>query len=406
VDLQRANKAADAEKSFERAVDLNTNNIPAAVNLEFNRTRSGKGQNEVSRPKDVFGQYRSWDQILYDNGPFDVPELLYAQGHTWLQQFLVRQACDAFHRSSELAPTNTAPKMALASALIRGKWLDEAEKEVAALNQETNRTTAGQKLELISMEAAIHFARQDTNRAEATLLAAMEKYPRALTFFESLNEMYRASGQWDKALELLNREVSMMPTNVSLLMQRADLALNVGDTNTTSKDLETVLKIDPGNVDASMFQAFMAIEQKDYPKALKAVDGVLERDPKNVQALTYRGTVLMETKQDEKAIEAFTKALKIQPNITPAIQNRAIVNLRAGHLSAAKDDYETLLGAYPKAHQIYYGLAEIALKKKDNAEAIKNYEQYLKYGPTNVIGEAAEERKTVEARVKELKANK
>jgi hypothetical protein len=64
------------------------------------------------------------------------------------------------------------------------------------------------------------------------------------------------------------------------------------------------------------------------------------------------------------------------------------------------------LNAYPKSHQLYYGLAEIASKKKNSDEAIKNYELYLKYGPTNVIGEAAEERKMVETRVKELKGNK
>jgi len=257
---------------------------------------------------------------LYDNGPFDVPDLLFAQGQVWLQQYLIRQACDSFERSSELVPTNSAPKMALASGLIRGKWLDEAEKVVAGLNQETNQTTGGQKLELISMEAAIHFARQDTNRAEATLRGAMQKYPQALTFYDSLNELYRASGQWAKALELMNREVSMMPTNLPLRMQRADVAFNAGDTNTTLTDLETVLKIDPGNVDAAMFQAFIAIQQKEYAKALKAVDGILERDPKNVQALTYKGTILMEMKDDEKAIEAFNKAVKIEPHNGVAIQ--------------------------------------------------------------------------------------
>jgi tetratricopeptide (TPR) repeat protein len=164
--------------------------------------------------------------------------------------------------------------------------------------------------------------------------------------------------------------------------------------------------MDPGNVDAAMFQVFIAIQQKDYTKALKIVDGIIERDPKNVQALTYKGTILMEMKDDEKAIEAFNKALKIEPNNGTAIQNRAIANLRAGHLNAAQDDYEKLVAAYPKSYPLYYGLGEIAAKKKNSDEAIKNYELYLKYGPTNVIGEAAEERKSVEARLKELKGNK
>ena len=65
-----------------------------------------------------------------------------------------------------------------------------------------------------------------------------------------------------------------------------------------------------------------------------------------------------------------------------------------------------LLREYPKSHQVYYGLAEVAAKKKDNQEALKNYELYLEYAPTNAVGEAEQERKTVEARIKELKAGK
>jgi tetratricopeptide (TPR) repeat protein len=404
VDLQKANNFADAQKSFERAVDLNTNNIPARLNLDFNLVHTGKAEKPQSQNADLFGQYRSWDQILSDNGPFDEPQLLYGQAHTFMQQYLLRQACDLFKRSSELAPTNATPKISLASALIRGKWLDEADKVITALNRATNQTTLSQKMDLIAMEAAIHFGRQDTNRAEQTLRAAMEKYPRAFSFYDSLNELYRASGQWNKALELMNREVSMMPTNVSLRMQRADVALAAGDTNTAIADLNEVLRIDPNNVDASLFQAFVVIQQKDHAKALKIVDGLLERNEKNVQALTYKGAILMEMNQDEKAIEAFNKALKLDPNNGAAIQNRAILNLRAGHLDAAKEDYERLSSASPKSHQFLYGLAEIAYKKKDNDEAIRNYELYLKYAPTNVVGDAAAERKTVETRLKELKS--
>jgi tetratricopeptide (TPR) repeat protein len=184
------------------------------------------------------------------------------------------------------------------------------------------------------------------------------------------------------------------------------LAFNVGNTNTALKDLEEVLKLDPSNSDATMFLAFIAIQQKDFAKASRLVDGILEKSPNNAQALSYRGIIYMEVKVDEKSIEAFTKSLKVEPNNVATIRNRAIVNLRAGHLKAAKEDYETLQKYYPRWHVVYYGLGEIAAKNKDNDEALANYESYLKYAPTNAVGEAAEERKTVEARLKELRGNK
>ena len=406
VDLQRANKFEDAAGHFEQALSLNTNNLPAMQNLEFNRRRSAGDKTAQKAPEDFLGQFRTLDQVLSENGPFDTPEYVFVQGHTFLQQLLVRQACDLFKRSSELAPTNSAPKMALVSALIHGKWLDEAHGVVTELQAATNTTSRAQKLELISMEAAIYFGRKETNRAEETLRAAIERYPKETSFLESLNEMYRASGQWDKAVDMVSRQISMAPTNVMLRITRADLALNGGDTNSALADLDAILKLDPNNVDAILFQAFIAINQKDLAKALTLVDRALERNDKLPQALTYKGIIQMEKKEDEKAIEAFNKALKIDPGNLVTIRNRAIVNLRAGKLNNAKEDYEMLQRAYPKSHQVYYGLADVAAKKNDNDEALKNYELYLKYAPTNAVGEAAEERKTVEGKLKEMQLKK
>ena len=56
---------------------------------------------------------------------------------------------------------------------------------------------------------------------------------------------------------------------------------------------------------------------------------------------------------------------------------------------------------YPESYQIYFGLAEIALRSKDTNAAIQNYEAYL----TNAVPNAPET-KTVETRLKELKGIK
>ena len=81
-----------------------------------------------------------------------------------------------------------------------------------------------------------------------------------------------------------------------------------------------------------------------------------------------------------------------------ALLNRAIACLRANKLDAAQRDYEVLQKAFPTAFQIYYGLAEIAWRKKDTNAAIRNYQLYLANAPTNTA-----EAKVVSERLKELK---
>jgi tetratricopeptide (TPR) repeat protein len=81
-----------------------------------------------------------------------------------------------------------------------------------------------------------------------------------------------------------------------------------------------------------------------------------------------------------------------------ALLNRAIAYLRANKLEAAQGDYDVLQKAFPTAHQIYYGLAEVAWRKKDTNAAIRNYQLYLANAQTNTA-----EAKDVSARLKELK---
>jgi tetratricopeptide (TPR) repeat protein len=404
VELQRSGNFKDSGRLFESARDLNTNNVPAMINFEFNQFHLHGTPRESLANRgglNIFGdRYRSWDGILGENGQFDAPEILYSEGMTMLQQSLVRQAADCFNRSSELEPTNTLPKLALVKTLIAGRWTNQALAMIKDLQATTN-LTRGQGMDLVSSEAAVYYAQKDTNRAEALLLNALEKYPGQPIFLDSLSEMYRASRRWSNALQVMGRQVSIAPTNTALRLARVEVALNAGETNTALAEIAEVEKLKPGNIDATMFRIYIAIQEKDLKKAGEIVEDALKDRENNSQLQYYKGVVLMEQKEDEKAIEAFDKSLKAEPNFVAAIRNRAIVNLRASHWDAAKKDYEALYGIMPRSHQVLYGLGEVAYQKKASAEALKHYEGYLQYAPQDAPGD---ERAKVEARVKELKA--
>ena len=408
VELQRVGRWTEATPVFEEAISLNTNNVAARLNRDYNaRRQSGKprAQTDEKEAEEAMGLYRSWDTMLADNGPLDVPEYLSQEGQAFAQLGLLRQGCDLLARAVELDPTNTPAKLMLAKTLVNAKWHDEALRVIADARASTN-TTTGQRFDLVAMEAAVYFGRQETNRAEATLLKAVDENPNELIFYESLSEMYRASGQVDKALGIMDREIALMPTNVVMRLRKVDVAISAGRTNLADSELKEVERIQPSNSEARSYRAFLFLQEKDFKKALATVDLVLQDNDKNSQALTYKGIIQMEMKEDEKAIESFTKALKADGGNIAALRNRAIVNLRANHLADAKRDYDILLANLPKSHAIYYGLGEIAYRKKDRAEAIKNFESYLSTAPTNGTPELEEERKKVQAQLNEMKAGK
>jgi tetratricopeptide (TPR) repeat protein len=69
-------------------------------------------------------------------------------------------------------------------------------------------------------------------------------------------------------------------------------------------------------------------------------------------------------------------------------------------LDESQQDYETLQKAAPSAYQVYYGLGEIAYRRKDTNGAIRYYELYLSNAPPNL-----EEAKAIRERVSKLKPN-
>ena len=99
-----------------------------------------------------------------------------------------------------------------------------------------------------------------------------------------------------------------------------------------------------------------------------------------------------------QAIAPLTQVLTLQTNNYSALLNRAIAYLRSDNFDASQRDYEQLQKAFPTAYQIYYGLGEIAWRKKDTNSAIRNYELYLANTQTN-----SAEAKFVTGRLNELK---
>jgi tetratricopeptide (TPR) repeat protein len=80
---------------------------------------------------------------------------------------------------------------------------------------------------------------------------------------------------------------------------------------------------------------------------------------------------------------------------------RARAYLGSDRLPEAQADYEVLAKALPNEFPVYFDLGEIAFRKKDTSAAIRHYETYLKYAPTNFVDDI----KVASARLNELRGS-
>ena len=313
-------RLAKSAAHFQRALDLNPDNLVARINLECNKNllAGRKSAVQVSKSvEDEFGKYRNWDDIVGVNGPFDEPNFCYEEGRTFVGNSLYRQAAAQFARADTLAPESLIPRLWLAQLYVLSQRPGEALKLLEHVRElpglrEAARTN---RVELLSVETSAHLAQQDLRGAEATVEAALRRYPGEENLLATATQAYMKYGYFSNALTTIDQQLALTPTNVNTLVNKGYACIQV--------------------------RAF------------------------------------------DRAIPPLTQALSLETTNYSARLNRAIACLRADKLDAAQHDYEVLQKVFPAAFQIYYGLAEVARQKKDTNAAIRNYQLYLTKAPTN-----------------------
>ncbi len=408
VTLQKNQRLAEAGQWFKTATELSTNNRPAFVNLEFNQnlqTQTPRQRETLKSIEEKFGLYRSWEDILQKNGPFDHPDFCLLLGDIFAQQNLLREAALQFDRAQSLEPTNLVARLALANVYLQARQPENTLATVAAIRalKPADPMPADTELEVVRLEAAAHFTRTNYAAAETALLAAQAKYPDRISVLDALVMFYGKTQRLTNAFETIAKILKLSPENPQALINQATLHFNHTNYTQAISSLDRVLQKDAKNIPALLYRVFMNSESKNYKKALEDVDRVLELEPDHPEGLLYKGAIAIETKNYAEAVTSLNRLLKQQPSNWKALRNRAIANLQRGKLSEAQDDYEKLRRQLPRYYIAYYGLGEIAYRNKDIAHAIMFYELYLKHVPNVDSPEMAEEKKIVTERLKELK---
>lgn len=349
VELQRSstNLLTRAQARFQLAKVLNPDNIAAQANLDCNHDLLAGQQPslQVSRAvQDQFAKYHDWNEAMNINGPFDQPSLCYAQAMAFAYPTTPRsvpqyhQAAQLFRRVSELVPNDQDCRLHEAEVCVYGQAPDEALQAAADIR---------------AREAALNFSR--TNQP---WLLAIE------------TAAYLAKGDTTGAVSVVQQRVSEFPNHQDLLTAAG-----------------------------RMFITFRC-----FSNALDIINQELQTEPDDPNALYFKGLCSVQLKSYDPAIRVLSRVLTIETNHTSqlhaaALLYRAEAYLESNRLDEAQRDYESLQKDIPTAFSLYKQLAEIAYRKKDTTDAVRNYQLYLNSLPTNQV----EEITSVKARLNELR---
>ena len=110
--------------------------------------------------------------------------------------------------------------------------------------------------------------------------------------------------------------------------------------------------------------------QDDYIKALDDINSALRYAPENAKDLrfgAYRLRAAINERQHRfnDAYNDINSALAIFSESPACIQQRANIEFELGKYSDAKNDYNRLLGRYPRNQEALFGLARVAVKENN-----------------------------------------
>jgi tetratricopeptide (TPR) repeat protein len=344
VELQKANQLTNARTQFERALELNSENVVAQINLRCNTNLQKGLKISAHLPRsieDAFGSYRNWDQVLSENGPFDDPNFCFEQGKVYVGGNLYRQGFLEFARVTVLDPDRLDPRLWLAHLYVMSHRPDEALEVTQYIHAHAQKLglTATNQTPLLFVETSAYLAKTNSDAAKAAVQAALELHPGGEEVLGTAAQVYMDYG------------INGPPAGRAVC----------------------------------------------FSNALAIIEKQLKLAPDNLNALVNKGFVCLQINALDQGLAACSRVLQLQTNNPSALFNRAIFHLRLGQLDESQQDYETLQKAAPTSYEIFYGLQEIAYRKKDTNSAIRDCQLYLANAPTNTA-----EAYYVSARLKEL----
>jgi tetratricopeptide (TPR) repeat protein len=315
VAQQRRGRWPEAQVWFQRALELNSANLSARINLLYNeryqrgdRTRLDAASLQRQFP-DLFTNHDKWPEVLNADGPVDEPTFLFRTAGVMQAGGNTRQAADDFVRCIELAPDWPAPKLRLArSSLYLGDF-------AGALALSDRVLAASRQLSASGLADLLY--------CRATALAGLGRTNDAAACAENFIRQYREHNE--------------------------------------------VLSV------AADFDA----QSRQFEKELALLDELLRRVPDRPEWLVKKGLAELQLEKYDAAIATLTRALALTPSDNEARAVRALACLGADQLEAARSDYQELLKTPGTAPNASFGLGAIAWRQRDTNAAIQWYQQYL-----------------------------
>jgi putative PEP-CTERM system TPR-repeat lipoprotein len=337
-------------------------------------------------------------------------EARFELGKLYLDQFDLASAEKEFRRAREAGYPADQVNPMIARALLGQREFQRVldELPVPADNSADAAT-------LLALRATAELGLERKEDARKTTARALQAAPGNPEVHLALAQLALADRDADTAMQAIEQALRADPEHLDSLQLQGALLRATGKPAEAAAVYREVVRIDPRSVNARLALSSIAVAENKLDEARKEVDLALKHSPKNLQALYARALIDFQERKTERARDTVATVLKAAPGFVPALLLGGSIEYALGNLQTAEahlnkvvkatsnnlyalrllaatqlrqgrpdDAAKTLAPALRFAEQdpgVWVVAGEIALAKKDYAQATAYFEQAAERSP-------------------------
>ena len=221
------------------------------------------------------------------------------------------------------------------------------------------------------------------DKAEKIIVQAQSMDPNNLSIINSLFLIRVSQKQYDELSQMVDSYLSADANDVQLILNAATLLLTLNSQELRDdgvKLFEHAYAVEPNSVDTGFSLASALYRTGNSERAEQIYSELLEKFPNDSRVLNDYAWILQDKHQDyDKALELVNKGIRLSPNDLHILDTRGTILLKSGkQLEQAKKDFEKIIELTPAGSRqqakAFLNLGRISLKLNDNVEAKKYYQ--------------------------------
>jgi putative PEP-CTERM system TPR-repeat lipoprotein len=337
-------------------------------------------------------------------------EARYELGRLYLDQLDLASAEKEFRRAREAGYTASAVNLLIARALLGQRdyqrLLDElpappdsdpdaatlqalrATAELGLGHKEDARKTLQHALQAAPDNAEVHLALAklalvdgDAAKAMLDLEQALQFDPRHLDSLLMKGDLLSATGKSAEAAAVYRQVLQIAPRHINARLALAGVAIAGNKLADARREVDAALKITPNNLQARYMEALIDFREGKTERARDRLAAVLKAAPGFVPALMLGGSIEYALGNLQTAEAYLNKVVKAAPNNLYALRLLAATQLRLGRPDDAARTLAPVLKSAKQDAGVLVVAGEIALAKKDFAQASAYFEQAAQRSP-------------------------